>query len=73
MPRSSPYWYRRYYHSITTLFADSFRHTDDGIHVLPVFAKPEYEVDGIHLTEESGPRFSFIYLIIKYSIGLVTY
>jgi hypothetical protein len=57
MPRSSPYWYRRYYHPITTIFAESFRHTEDGIHVLPAFAKPEYEVDGIHLTEESGPRW----------------
>jgi hypothetical protein len=56
LPRSSPFWYRRYYHPITTLFAEAFRHTEDGIHVLPTYAKPEYEVDGIHLTEESGPR-----------------
>jgi hypothetical protein len=67
MPRSSPFWYRRYYHSITSLFAESFRHTDDRIYVLPTYAKPDYEVDGIHLTEESGPRFVNKLPICKYS------
>jgi len=61
MPRSSPFWYRRYYHSITTRFAESFRHTEDGIHVLPIYTKPEYEADGIHLTEESGPRYPYAF------------
>ncbi len=57
LPRQTPYWYRRYFSSISSRFAESFKHTEEGIIVLPTFPHPEYERDGIHLTEEDGPRF----------------
>jgi len=56
LPRESPFWYRRYFPSIASKFAESFRHTEEGIYVLPTYTKPNYELDGIHLTEEDGPR-----------------
>jgi hypothetical protein len=57
LPRGTPYWYRRYFTSISTCFAEAFKHVEDGILVLPTFVQPDYERDGIHLTEGDGPRY----------------
>jgi len=60
LPRETPYWYRRYFTSISSRFAESFKHTEEGVYVLPPFNKPDYERDGIHLTEADGPRYALI-------------
>jgi len=63
LPRGTPFWYRRYFPSIASKFAESFRHTEEGIFVLPTYSKPDYELDGIHLTEEDGPRYIIYHIV----------
>ncbi len=73
LPRGTPYWYRRYFTSISSCFAEAFKHTEDGILVLPTFTQPDYERDGIHFTENDGPRYAittFIFAFIGYATSV---
>ena len=58
MYRSSPLWYREGLPEIMSLFSQSMT-TDKppNLHILPSFATPDFEADGIHLTAYSGLEF----------------
>ena len=58
MYRTSPTWYREGLPEVLTLFSQSL--TSDkpaNLHLLPSFATPDYEGDGVHLTPYSGLEY----------------
>ena len=58
MYRTSPVWYREGLPEILTLFSQIFTQASSvKLHLLPSFATPEYESDGVHLTPYSGLEF----------------
>ena len=58
MYRTSPTWYREGLPEILTLFSSSMiLDRPDNLHLLPSFATPDYEADGIHLTAYSALEF----------------
>jgi len=71
MLRRQPYWYSRWFGSIMLLFDTPSRQPDlPSIYVLPSFPNPEFELDGVHLTADIGPRYFFIlslHFLILYS------
>ena len=58
MYRTSPLWYREGLPEIMSLFSQSLA-TDKppNLHILPSFATPDFEADGVHLTAYSGLEF----------------
>jgi hypothetical protein len=57
MLRRQPYWYARWHSSIMIMFDSAYRQPDiAGVYVLPSYPSPEFDLDGIHLTMDSGPR-----------------
>ena len=58
MYRTCPVWYREGLPEIMNLFSQSFRgERPQNLLLLPSFATPEYEPDGVHLTAYSGLEF----------------
>ena len=58
MYRTSPLWYREGLPEIMNLFSQAM--TPDkppNLHLLPSFATPDFEADGVHLTAYSGLEF----------------
>jgi len=57
MLRRQPYWYSRWHSSIMIVFDSTYRQPDlSGVYVLPTYPNPVFELDGVHLTIDSGPR-----------------
>jgi len=57
MSRRQPYWYSRWYGSIMVMFDNAYRQPDiAGVYVLPSYPNPIFDLDGVHLTADSGPR-----------------
>ena len=57
MYRTSPLWYREGLPEVMTRFSASFRNKPANLQLLPSFATPDYEQDGVHLTAYSGLEF----------------
>ena len=60
MYRTSPVWYREGLPEILSVFSSTLGQGTDlppNLHILPSFATPEYEADGVHLTAFSGLEF----------------
>ena len=58
MYRSSPTWYREGLPEIMTLFSQTLSaDRPSNLHILPSFATPDFEADGVHLTAYSGLEF----------------
>ena len=58
MYRTSPTWYREGLPEVLTLFSQSISaERPTNLRVLPSFATPEYDADGVHLTAYSGLEF----------------
>ena len=60
MYRSQPTWYREGLPEIMTLFSQSFSNAESrppNLLLLPSFATPEFDADGIHLTPYSGLEY----------------
>ena len=58
MYRSSPVWYREGLPEVLTLFSQVMSgEKPKNLHLLPSFATPEFESDGVHLTAYSGLEF----------------
>ena len=58
MYRSSPVWYREGLSEILALFSQVLSsEKPPNLHLLPSFATPEFENDGVHLTAYSGLEF----------------
>ena len=57
MYRKSPVWYREGLPEVLTRFSGFMRDKPATLHLLPSFATPEYDPDGIHLTPYSGLEF----------------
>jgi len=58
MLRRQPYWYSRWHGSIMLLFDAAYRQPDlPSVYVLPSYPNPILELDGVHLTADSGPRY----------------
>ena len=57
MYRRVPLWYRDSLPEVLTKFSDIMKLRVAGIHLLPSFATPDFERDGIHLTAYSGLVF----------------
>ena len=54
MYRESPIWYRDSLPQILKKFSDVFSQNESGIILMPSFATPDFESDGVHLTAYSG-------------------
>ena len=57
MYRTSPIWFREGLPEILKRFSASFDTKPANVHLLPSFASPDLEEDGIHLTAYSGLEF----------------
>ena len=58
MYRTNPLWYREGLPEIMTLFSQAMvADKPPNLHLLPSFATPEFEADGVHLTAYSGLEF----------------
>ena len=57
MYREFPLWYRENLPQILTKFSEVFRRQSD-ILLMPSFATPDFESDGVHLTAYSGMEFA---------------
>ena len=58
MYRSRPLWYREGLPEILTLFSQTMsQDRPDNLYLLPSFATPDFEADGVHLTAYSGLEF----------------
>ena len=58
MYRTSPVWYREGLPEVLTLFSQTLgSDRPANLHVLPSFATPEFETDGVHLTIYSALQF----------------
>ena len=57
MYRRVPLWYRDSLPEVLTKFAEIMKLRGPGIHLMPSFATPDFERDGIHLTAYSGLEF----------------
>ena len=60
MYRTSPVWYREGLPEILGVFSQTLGQSSDlpaNLRILPSFATPEYESDGVHLTAYSGQEF----------------
>ena len=57
MYRSSPTWYREGLPEVLTLFSQMFSDRPQNLHLLPSFATPDFESDGVHLTAYSGLEY----------------
>ena len=58
MYRTAPVWYREGLPEILTLFSQIFTQaSSEKLLLLPSFATPDYESDGVHLTPYSGLEF----------------
>jgi hypothetical protein len=57
MLRRQPYWYARWHSSIMIMFDSAYRQPDiAGVYVLPSYPCPDFDLDGVHLTMDSGLR-----------------
>jgi len=56
MYRETPFWYKRNYPRIMASFSAAFRQPDGCTYILSNFSCPSFEKDGVHLSEDSGPR-----------------
>ena len=57
MYRMFPVWYRDGMPEVLKKFSDAMKLKVSNIHLLPSFATPSFETDGIHLTPYSGLEF----------------
>ena len=57
MYRMFPIWYRDGMPEVLKKFSDAMRQKVPNIHLLPSFATPSFESDGVHLTPYSGLEF----------------
>ena len=58
MYRTAPVWYREGLPEVLTLFSQVLGQDLPGnLHLLPSFATPEFDADGVHLTSFSGLEF----------------
>ena len=57
MYRQNPLWYREGLPEIMTRFSSFFREKPVNLHLLPSFATPDFEQDGIHLSAYSGLEY----------------
>jgi hypothetical protein len=58
MYRTSPVWYRDGLPEILSKFSEVFKESGfTNVHLLPSFATPDFESDGVHLTSYSGLEF----------------
>ena len=57
MYRTTPLWYRDGMPEIMTKFSEVFRDRPQNVLLMPSFATPELESDGVHLTAYSGMAF----------------
>ena len=57
MYRKSPVWYREGLPEILTRFSGAFRDRPDNLNLLPSFATPDFDPDGVHLTAYSGLEY----------------
>lgn len=57
MYRCEPLWYRDNLPQILTKFSEVFSHRPEGVLMMPSFATPVLEDDGVHLTAYSGLEF----------------
>ena len=57
MYRKSPLWYREGLPEILSKFSTYMRDRPSNVYLMPSFATPEFDPDGIHLTAYSGLEF----------------
>ena len=57
MYRTSPTWYREGLPEIMTLFSQALAERPPNLHLLPSFATPDFEGDGVNLTADLGLEF----------------
>ena len=57
MYRSNPTWYREGLPEVLNLFSQTFAEKPENLHLLPSFATPDFEADGIHLSAYSGLEY----------------
>ena len=57
MYRSNPTWYREGLPEVLTLFSQTFTDHPPNLHILPSFATPDFEADGVHLSAYSGLEY----------------
>ena len=59
MYRESPFWYKRHYTQVCAAFASAFREPEGCTYILPSYSNPVFENDGIHLSEDDGPKLVY--------------
>ena len=57
MYRTNPTWYREGLPEVLTLFSQTFSERPPNLHLLPSFATPDFEADGVHLSAYSGLEY----------------
>ena len=57
MYRTHPVWYREGLAEILTIFSRTMSSRPPNLHILPSFATPDYDPDGVHLTPYSGLEY----------------
>jgi len=58
MLRRQPYWYSRWHGSIMLNFDAAYRQPDiANVFILPSYPNPVFDLDGVHLTADNGPRY----------------
>ena len=71
MYRESPIWYRDNLSQIMMKFSEVFSRSQSGILLMPSFARPDLESDGVHLTAYSGLEFA-LYLFDSARVTIET-
>jgi hypothetical protein len=63
MQRRVPFWFVRWFNSIMLVFDNVFHQANiSNVYIIPSFPNPEFQADCVHLTEESGQRYSIPFL-----------
>ena len=70
MYRTSPTWYREGLPEVLTLFSQIFTDRPPNLHLLPSFATPDFDSDGVHLSAYSG--LEYILHLFDSSIELIS-
>jgi hypothetical protein len=73
MTRRQPYWYSRWHGSIMLLFDTAYRQPDiSSVYVLPSFPNPVFELDGVHMTADIGPRYNITTMTLMHDSHVIS-